>query len=50
MVLFRMKVLPTIYTCNQLIKHHGIFVNNKKISLANFRVELGDIVSIPQTQ
>lgn len=50
MVLFRMKVLPTIFTCNQLIKHHGIFVNDKKITLSNFRVKIGDVVSISETQ
>lgn len=49
-LLFRMRVLPTVYTCNQLITHHGIFVNNQKITLANFRVKIGDIVSISQTQ
>jgi ribosomal protein S4 len=45
-----MKVLPTIFTCNQLIKHQGIFVNNNKITLANFRVKIGDVVSISETQ
>jgi len=45
-----MKVLPTIFTCNQLIKHQGIFVNDKKVTLANFRVKIGDIISISEVQ
>lgn len=49
-VLFRMRLLPTIFACNQLIKHHGIFVNEKKITLVNFRVKIGDIVSISNNQ
>jgi len=48
--LFRLRLLPTIFSCNQLIKHHGIFVNNKKITLINFRVNLGDIITIPKEQ
>lgn len=48
MVMFRMRLLPTIYACNQLIRHHGILVNNTLISLPSFRVKIGDFVSIPQ--
>lgn len=49
-VLYRMRVLPTIFACNQLIKHHGVFVNNHTVTLINYRVKLGDIVSVPQAQ
>lgn len=48
-IFFRMKILPTMFACNQLIKHHGILVNNQNTMLINFRVSLGDIVSIPET-
>jgi len=48
MVLFRMRLLPTIYACNQLVRHHGILVNDSLISLPSFRVKLGDFVSIPE--
>ena len=50
MVLFRMRLLPTIFACNQLIAHHGIFVNNKKITRTNFRVKIGDFITIPKDQ
>jgi len=48
MVMFRMRLLPTVYACNQLIRHHGILVNNVLISLPSFRVKIGDFVSVPQ--
>jgi|688.fasta_scaffold04671_6 ribosomal protein S4 len=50
MVLYRMKLLPTIYACTQLIRHQGIYVNNVLITLPSFRVNLGEIVSIPEVQ
>lgn len=49
MIMFRMRLLPTIFACNQLIKHHGIFVNNALITYPGFRVNLGHVVSIPST-
>lgn len=48
MVMFRMRLLPTIFACNQLVRHHGILVNNNLISLPSFRVKVGDFVSIPK--
>jgi ribosomal protein S4 len=47
MLLFRMRLLPTVYVCNQLIMHKGIFVNNYKIMVSNYKVKLGDIIAIP---
>lgn len=48
MVMFRMRLLPTIFACNQLVRHHGILVNNNLISLPSFRVKVGDFISIPK--
>lgn len=45
-VLFRMRLLPTIFACNQLITHHGILVNTKRVTLVNFRITIGDVVTI----
>jgi ribosomal protein S4 len=45
-----MRLLPTIFACNQLIKHHGILVNDEMITFYNYKVNLGDIVSIPKIQ
>lgn len=50
MILFRVRLLPTIFTCTQLIKHQGIHVNNTLITLPHYRVSIGDIVSISKPQ
>lgn len=47
-ILYRMRLLPTIFACNQLVQHKGILVNNQLISYLYFRVNLGDVVSIPE--
>ena len=44
-----MRLLPTIYACNQLIMHHGILVNNQIIMKISHRVNLGDIVTASHT-
>ena len=46
-ILYRLRVLPTTFSCNQLIKHHGIFVNNTKVLAINYRVKIADMVIFP---
>ena len=48
MVFFRLRLLPTIYSCHQLIHHHGLHVNSKFKTSPNFILQPGDIISIPQ--
>lgn len=50
MVLFRMRLLPTIFACTQLIMHKGIFANEKLITLPSYKVKIGEIISIPEDQ
>jgi len=45
-LLFRMRVLPTIFACKQYILHQGIYVNEQLITLPHYQVKIGDIVSI----
>ena len=45
-ILYRMRLLPTIFACNQLVQHKGVLVNNQKITFLNYRVNLGDVISI----
>jgi ribosomal protein S4 len=47
-VLFRMRVLPTIFSCTQLIMHKGILINNNLITLPSYRLKIGDVLSIPK--
>jgi small subunit ribosomal protein S4 len=48
MVVFRMRLLPTIYSSHQFIDHQGVLVNNKLITIPSYKVKIGDIVSIPK--
>jgi len=48
MIFFRLRLLPTIYSCNQLIHHHGLLVNDKLKTSPNYIVQIADIVSIKQ--
>ena len=50
MVLFRMKIMPTIYACNQLIHHHGVFLNKKLKNSPQEIVRVGDLISLPKNQ
>lgn len=45
-LLYRMRILPTIFACKQYILHQGIFVNNEKINLPHYKTKIGDIVSL----
>jgi len=50
MVLFRMRLVPTIFISTQFIMHKGIYVDSKLITLPSYRVKLGEVVSIPENQ
>jgi len=49
-VLFRMRILPTIFASTQFIRHQGILVNDTKITLPSYRVKIGEIISISPDQ
>lgn len=49
-IVYRMRLLPTIFACNQLVSHQGVYVNDNLITIPNYKVKLGDIVSIKQDQ
>lgn len=50
MVIFRMRYLPTIYACNQLVHHYGVNVNNVYETSPHALVNVGDIISLPESQ
>lgn len=49
-LLFRMRILPTIFACKQYILHKGVYVNKKKYFLPNYQAKIGDIISLDQDQ
>ena len=49
MFLYRMRLLPTIYACNQFIHHQGILINRKRIEKCpSSLVRIGFMVSLPK--
>ncbi len=42
---FRMRLLPTIFACNQYILQHGILINEGVNKSPNALLNVGDIVS-----
>ena len=46
MMFFRIRLLPTIYSCHQFIHHFGLELNNKKENCPQIQVKVGDIVTI----
>lgn len=45
-VLYRVKLLPTIFASHQLISHQGVYVNNNLITTVNYKLKCGDIISL----
>jgi ribosomal protein S4 len=50
MVVFRMRLLPTIFAAHQLIHHHGVLINGGLVKSPNTNVRIGDIVAIQRPQ
>lgn len=48
--LFRMRVLPTIFAANQLVRVAGVEVNNKQSNNPRLVLKPGDVVSFPVDQ
>jgi ribosomal protein S4 len=46
MIFFRIRLLPTIYSCHQFIHHFGLELNNKKEISPQMQVKIGDIITI----
>ena len=45
MILFRLKIFPTIFGCHNLIKTLGVYVNGNLLKTPGFLVQVGDIIS-----
>jgi ribosomal protein S4 len=50
MVVFRMRLLPTIFACHQLVHHHGVLVNGGLQKSPNAIVRVGDVIAIQRPQ
>jgi len=45
-VVYRSKLAPTVFSARQLVSHGHIFVNGKRVKIASYRVNPGDVITI----
>jgi len=45
-VIYRAKFVPTVFAARQFISHGHIRVNGKRVTVASFRVKVGDLVEV----
>jgi small subunit ribosomal protein S4 len=45
-VIYRAKFVPTVFAARQFINHGHIRVNGRRVTIASFRVKVGDIVEV----
>ena len=48
MVVYRMKFVPTIFAARQFVNHGHIRVNGKKVNIASYLVQDGDVIEVKE--
>ena len=47
-VVYRAKFVPTVFAARQFISHGHIKVNGKRVTIASYRVKVGDVVEVKE--
>jgi small subunit ribosomal protein S4 len=47
-IVYRAKFVPTVFAARQFISHGHITVNGKRVTVASFRVKIGDLVEVKE--
>jgi small subunit ribosomal protein S4 len=47
-VVYRAKLVPTIFAARQFVNHGHVLVNGKRVNIASYRVSEGDIIEVRQ--
>ena len=47
-VCYRAKLVPTVFAARQFVNHGHVTVNGKRVNIASYRVNEGDIVEVAQ--
>lgn len=47
-VVYRAKLVPTIFAARQFVNHGHVNVNGKRVNIASYRVKEGDIIEVRQ--
>lgn len=45
-VIYRAKIVPTIFAARQFVNHGHVNVNGKRVNIASYRVKEGDVVEV----
>jgi small subunit ribosomal protein S4 len=45
-VVYRAKLVPTIFAARQFVNHGHVNVNGKRVNIASYRVKEGDVVEV----
>ena len=45
-VVYRAKFVPTVFAARQFVNHGHVLVNGKRVNIASYRVQAGDVVSV----
>ncbi len=47
-VIYRAKFVPTVFAARQFISHGHVLVNGKRVTIASYRVKVGDVVEVKE--
>lgn len=47
-VVYRMKVVPTVFASRQFVNHGHILVNGKRVNIPSYQVREGDVIEVRQ--
>ena len=47
-VVYRMKLVPTVFASRQFINHGHILVNNKRVNIPSYKVKDGDVIEVKE--
>ena len=45
-VIYRAKLVPTVFAARQFISHGHVKVNGRRVTIASYRVKVGDLVEV----
>ena len=45
-VVYRAKVVPTVFAARQFVNHGHVAVNGRRVNIASYRVKEGDVISV----
>jgi small subunit ribosomal protein S4 len=47
-VVYRAKLVPTVFAARQFVNHGHVMVNGKRVNIASYRVKEGDVIEVRQ--